>query len=1186
MHIHFSVKGYSCKERRLLYMGLEGPGKNENVEPTVAEAEALEESESDQHSSELIKLIDSNIEGADDIADLLVDRVEDLADAMQGEANDAVDGINKDLLSGVESSKAIYQNISKESISLLQESDQLFDQLNPGDPGFDATANDIGQNLAARKATREASTKFFAQFTDRGDILDGILEKQEGTGSSVSWRKEGGGTPESETGGEGEGTEKPGNAPSESEEGTGEKPKLTPDRQKAVDYLRKDAESVSDPDVKKIYNDIADQLEKGGKQEGASDTVNLNEAMNLISVRICEVIDVPITNAGVIKNIISNPKMINFIIDNVDKLPKDSSDKEDIAFIMKAIDDAGDLNSDQKKQLTDFVNLVSRSKEGGNIDSKESSNIESTSSSQLKEFVKQFKILMEDLGFDMKEVERTSVSGDKQEKSAEEKEKKVGEDFETFMKSDKEMPKAKAVTKLTGIEDRVSDQYDSAREGHDKERAYARSLSEQVDSFQVDLDGLDGQGMSEDALQAKKTEIQQKITKLQEQSKAATDRANAHEKRMGPLGTQLAKVRDTRENLLKEEPKDEPSTEEKEKVDITKELSDSDDVDALLENSLPGEIEDADAQIAKIEEVLGSLPGDDPRYIELQKRGVALVHTRNQMVLGNLKSRAKDMINREQSTIDGATQDKKASGWIGSVNRFLTLSDPYAIEIKKAKQKIGLIKNTQNILINTIEQELAKGPEKTDANKVNDLLGRVANSWRTVNRVDTDAEHFKVEQEAITVTRKVAIAVVTMPVAFVGAPASAGVGAVARFGAAKGAQMASLSSAASNIDEVEQGNKTVGEAIVDTTIDTGIGAATGAVMGAGLHQVGSVIGRMRGTPPGATAQPKVQPKPTSKTGPRETSGNNPNRGPRSKPRAKRKSTGPKQKEGPKQNPNRNSQNRTRQRKRATPEEASRAQARTADRATQQKLRRVPQSWDDLGVPPNSSKEVVKSAYKKMSLKNHPDRNPGNEAATQSFKKAQEAYESLTAHFDRAAQNASKSAPRSAPTSTRAPTGRPASKPTAKPDPKPSSSPKSTTKPDAKPKSSSKPSSVEKPSFDPKAESFVINDGETKIFVEVLTRKAGRPDMVKIFNGGKSSTRAKFNPHSQTVTVQGKNLKLSNYKPPSFKAGDRVRLPRQSVYGVDDVGSISTIHPDGRITFITESTGRSFGPFSPNELFML
>ena len=93
-------------------------------------------------------------------------------------------------------------------------------------------------------------------------------------------------------------------------------------------------------------------------------------------------------------------------------------------------------------------------------------------------------------------------------------------------------------------------------------------------------------------------------------------------------------------------------------------------------------------------------------------------------------------------------------------------------------------------------------------------------------------------------------------------------------------------------------------------------------------------------------------------------------------------------------------------------------------------------------------------------------------------------------------------------------------------------------------------------------------------------------MVKIFNGGKSSTRAKFNPHSQTVTVQGKNLKLSNYKPPSFKAGDRVRLPRQSVYGVDDVGSISTIHPDRRITFITESTGRSFGPFSPNELFML
>jgi len=183
MHIHFSVKGYSCKERRLLYMGPEEHGGNENVGP--AEAEVLAESESDHHSSELIKLIDSNIEGADDIADLLTDRVEDLADAMQGEASAAVDGINKDLLSGVESSKSIYQNIEKEYISLLQESDQLFDQLKPGDPGFDKTHEAIGQNLAARKATRGAATDFHAQFLDRGDTLDGILEKQEGTGSSV-----------------------------------------------------------------------------------------------------------------------------------------------------------------------------------------------------------------------------------------------------------------------------------------------------------------------------------------------------------------------------------------------------------------------------------------------------------------------------------------------------------------------------------------------------------------------------------------------------------------------------------------------------------------------------------------------------------------------------------------------------------------------------------------------------------------------------------------------------------------------------------------------------------------------------------------------------------------------------------------------------------------------------------------
>lgn len=45
----------------------------------------------------------------------------------------------------------------------------------------------------------------------------------------------------------------------------------------------------------------------------------------------------------------------------------------------------------------------------------------------------------------------------------------------------------------------------------------------------------------------------------------------------------------------------------------------------------------------------------------------------------------------------------------------------------------------------------------------------------------------------------------------------------------------------------------------------------------------------------------------------------------------------------------------------------------------------------LGVDRNTSEEDVKKAYRKMAMKYHPDRNPGNKEAEQIFKKAAEAY---------------------------------------------------------------------------------------------------------------------------------------------------------------------------------------------------
>lgn len=59
-------------------------------------------------------------------------------------------------------------------------------------------------------------------------------------------------------------------------------------------------------------------------------------------------------------------------------------------------------------------------------------------------------------------------------------------------------------------------------------------------------------------------------------------------------------------------------------------------------------------------------------------------------------------------------------------------------------------------------------------------------------------------------------------------------------------------------------------------------------------------------------------------------------------------------------------------------------------------------YETLGVQKNADEKELKSAFRKLAMKYHPDRNPGDQESEKSFKEINEAYETLKDPQKRAA----------------------------------------------------------------------------------------------------------------------------------------------------------------------------------------
>ena len=130
-----------------------------------------------------------------------------------------------------------------------------------------------------------------------------------------------------------------------------------------------------------------------------------------------------------------------------------------------------------------------------------------------------------------------------------------------------------------------------------------------------------------------------------------------------------------------------------------------------------------------------------------------------------IEERCRMAISREKNTIKNNREGKKESGWFGSFSRFVTLSDPYKIEIDKARQKVSNLTSHARTRIREAQAMLASLPSSVegidpgnppDFAKMRDLMDTCNRLVSTNSRVDTDNSHWTQEQEALDVSERVA----------------------------------------------------------------------------------------------------------------------------------------------------------------------------------------------------------------------------------------------------------------------------------------------------------------------------------------------------------------------------------------------------------------------------------------------